>query len=345
MKNPLYEPVDKIYQQFRKFYEKSQIKNDIENEQFPEGEPVHPTKKIAQFEEIKVESKLTKPKSWYWEPARNFMIAYLALTIVTGIMNFIMFAIWLFLLPGAAVVAIILRVMRDSQFAKLKQKDIERIKASKEYRDEYQRRLDDQKRRQDEFDKQYETELTQFKSDWNTWKQNKKIWEADRQKRYEAAKAERLHEGDILDQMFDEFGKFPKQYQFDKCVTYVREVLSTSDVDIKTAIEMYDRERQRQLEYERIDALNRQADLQAQRNRELEYQSELQERANDIAERHRREAAALGAYNAYQNTKQTKMMKDAQKQQERDRRRYEKEHRNDKINRAVADFNRQSRYH
>ena len=201
------------------------------------------------------------------------------------------------------------------------------------------------KRRQDEFDKQYETELKEYKSSWNIWKENKKLWEADRQKRYEVAKSDRIYERDIIRQMFAEFGKFPKQYQFEGCVSYVRDVLATSDVDIPTAIEMYDRERQRRLESERIDALNRQADMQEQRNRELAYQSELQERANDIAERHRREAVALGAYNAYQNTKQTKMMKDAQKQQERDRRRYEKEHANDKINRAVAEFNRNSRYH
>lgn len=343
--NPLYEPVDRIYQQFRKFYQKSQIENDIENEKFPENEPVLPTHKVAQFEELTVDSQLTKPKSWYWELARNFMIAYAALTIVTGVMDAIMLAIWIFLLPGAAIIAVILRGVRTKQFYDLKRQDVERIKASKEYKDEYQRRLDDMKRRQDEFDKQYETELKEYKSSWNIWKENKKLWEADLQKRYEAAKSDRLYERDILRQMFAEFGKFPKQYQFEECVSYVRDVLATSDVGIQTAIEMYDRERQRRLESERIDALNRQADIQEQRNRELAYQSELQERANDIAERHRKEAAALGAYNAYQNTKQTKMMKDAQKQQQRDRRRYEKEHANDKINRAVAEFNRNSRYH
>lgn len=145
--------------------------------------------------------------------------------------------------------------------------------------------------------------------------------------------------------MFDDFGKFPKQYRFESCVAYVHEVLSSSDVDISTAIEMYDRERQRQLEYERIDALNRQADLQAQRNKELEYQSELQERANNIAERHRREAAALGVYNAYQNSKQTRMMKDERRERERAEARNERDRRDAKIRRAVDEFNRNSRYH
>lgn len=315
--NKYYESVDKIYQQFKRFNQKSQIENHIQNESFPEVEPRLPTHKVAEFEEIKVESQLTKPKSWYWELARNFMIAYAALTIVTGIMNVIMFAVWIFLLPGAAIVAAVLRGVRTKQFYTLKQQDVERIKASKEYKDEYQRRLDHQKNRQGEFDKEYENALSQFDIDWNTWKEHKKAWEADRQKRYETARAERIHERDVLRQMFDDFGKFPKQYRFESCVAYVHEVLSSSDVNISTAIEMYDRERQRQLESERIDALNSQADLQAQRNKELEYQSELQERANDIAERHRREAAALGAYNAYQNHKQTKILEKREKERQR----------------------------
>lgn len=315
--NKYYESVDKIYQQFKRFNQKSQIENGIQNESFPEVEPGLPTHKVAEFEEIKVESQLTKPKSWYWELARNFMIAYAVLTIVTGIMNVIMFAIWIFLLPGAAIVAAVLRGVRTKQFYTLKQQDVERIKASKEYKDEYRRRLDDQKNRQSEFDKEYENALAQFDIDWITWNEHKKEWEADRQKRYEAAKADRLHERDVLRQMFDDFGKFPKQYRFESCVAYVHEVLSSSDVDISTAIEMYDRERQRQLESERIDALNRHADLQAQRNKELEYQSELQERANDIAERHRREAASLGAYNAYQNYKQTKILEKRGKARQR----------------------------
>lgn len=345
MNNPLYESVDRIYQQFRKFYQRSQIENDIENEHFPEKEPVIPTHKVAQFEELTVESQLTKPKSWYWELARNFMIAYAALTIVTGIMNSIMFAIWIFLLPGAAIIAVILRGVRTKQFYELKRQDVERIKSSKEYKHEYQRRLNDMKTRQYEFDKQYETELKEYNSNWNIWKENKKVWEADRQRRYEAAKSDRLYERDIIRQMFTEFGKFPKQYQFEECVSYVREVLATSDVDIQTAIEMYDRERQRRLESERIDALNRQAEIQEQRNRELAYQSELQERANDIAQKHRRESAAFGAYNAYQNSKQTRMMKDEQRQRERAKQQHERHARDAKIKRAVCDFNRNSRYH
>ena len=343
--NKYYEPVDKIYQQFKKFQQKSQIENNIENESFPEVEPVLPTRKVAEFEGIKVESQLTKPKSWYWALARNFMIGYAILTVVTGIMNVIMFAIWLFLLPGAAIIAAILRGVRTKQFYELKRQDVQRIKASKAYKDEYQRRLDDQKKRQDAYDKEYESALAQFDIDWNNWKNSKKAWESNRQKRYDAAKAERLHERDVLRQMFDDFGKFPKQYRFEACVAYVHEVLASSDVDISTAIEMYDRERQRQLESERIDALNRQADLQRQHNEELAYQSELQERSNDIAERHRRESIAFGAYNAYQNTKQTKMMKDAEKERRREEDQYRREHRNDHINEVVKDFNRHGRYH
>ena len=117
--------------------------------------------------------------------------------------------------------------------------------------------------------------------------------------------------------MLNEFGKIPKQYRFMECIEHIRDVLATSDVDIKTALEMYDRDRQRKLENERIAAMNRHNDLQEQYNAEMEYQSELQEHANDIAQKHRREAAALGAYNAYQNHKQTKILEKRENDRQR----------------------------
>lgn len=315
--NPLYEPVNKIYQQFKLVYDKSLRENQIENEVFPEAEPKHPVRNTAAFEDIKVESKITKPKSWYWEYAKYFLIAYAALAVITGIWNVIMFAIFIFLLPGAAIVALALRMYRGHQFDRLVKEDIQRIKSSKAYKDEYQRRLDEQKNQQKKFDAEYELAVVEYKSAWNTWKEHKKLWEADRDNRYQSARSERLHERDVLDRMFDEFAKFPKQYRFIECVKYVRDALASSDVDVHTAIEMYDRERQRRLENERIAAVNRQNRLQEQYNAEMEYQSELQERANDIAEKHRREAAALGAYNAYQNHKQTKILEKREKDRQR----------------------------
>lgn len=314
--NPLYDPVDRIYNQFKVVYEKSNAENKIENEKFPEPVPEKPVRKLAQFEEIKVSSNITKPKSWYWEYTKYFFIAYAALTIITGIWNVIMFAIFIFLLPVAAVVAIGLRIYRGHQFDQLIKEDLTRIKASKAYKDEYQRRLDTQKHQQKKFDSEYESENSQYEKSYDLWKEHKKSWESDRDKRYEEAVAEHLYEKYVLYKMFNEFGKIPKQYRFMECIEYIRDVLATSDVDIKTALEMYDRDRQRKLENERIAAMNHHNDLQEQYNAEMEYQSELQERANDIAQKHRREAAALGAYNAYQNHKQTKILEKREKERQ-----------------------------
>ena len=315
--NPLYDPVNRIYNQFKVVYEKSNAENKIENEKFPEPVPKKPVRKLAQFEEIKVSSNITKPKSWYWEYTKYFFIAYAALTIITGICNVIMFAIFIFLLPVAAVVAIGLRIYRGHEFDQLIKEDVIRIKASKAYKDEYQRRLDAQKHKQKKFDSEYESENAQYEKSYDLWKEHKKSWESDRDRRYEEAVAEYLSEKYILYKMFNEFGKIPKQYRFMECIEYIRDVLATSDVDIKTALEMYDRERQRKLENERIVAMNRHNDLQEQYNAEMEYQSELHERANDIAQKHRREAAALGAYNAYQNHKQTKILEKREKERQR----------------------------
>lgn len=311
--NPLYDPVNGIYNQFKVVYEKINAENKIENEKFPEPVLEKPVRKVAQFEEIKVSSNITKPKSWYWEYTKYFFIAYAALTIITGIWNVIMFAIFIFLLPAAAVVAIGLRIYRGHQFDQLIKEDVTRIKASKAYKAEYQRRLDAQKHLQKKFDSEYESKNAHYEKSYDLWKEHKKSWESDRNERYEEAVAEYVSEKGVLDKMFNEFGKIPKQYRFMKCIEYIRDVLATSDVDIKTALEMYDRDRQRKLENERIAAMNRHNDLQEQYNAEMEYQSELQERANDIAQKHRRETAAFGAYNAYQNHKQTKILEKREK--------------------------------
>lgn len=345
MNNVMYEPVDEICMQFVKLHEKAVLRDKIRRESFPEPEPCKPVRQIAKFEELKVESRITKPKKWYWEFSIYFMIAYGVITLVSAIINYILFAMFLFLSPGAVVAALLLRALRTIQINRMRKDDVARIKSSKEYLAEYQRRVEAQKNLQYTYDSNYESELLKYRSDWNHWKNRKQAWEDDKQKRYNHANVEYQNERSILDEMFNAFGKFPKQYQFEECVSYVRDILASSDADFNTALEMYDRERQRQLEAERIDALNRQADLQAQRNRELAYQSELQERANDIAEKHRREAAALGAYNAYQNTKQTKMMKEEQRRQKRERERYKQEHANDHIKDVVKDFNRRGRYH
>lgn len=331
--NPLYEDIDRIYHQSKVYEEAIEKVDRISAERFGDCPPDKPVKRVAQFEEIEVESKITKPKSWYWQYARNFMIGYAVLTVVSGIANYIMFAIWLFLLPVAGVIAFVLRAYRTKQYYKLKDDDVKRIKESKEYRDEYQRRLNIQKSQQQLYDQEYAEALKIYDKDYADWENAKHAFEADQKLRCDAAIEYKKEQRKILNQMFDDFGKIPNGYRTYECIKYVRNILGSSDLDIKTALEMYDREQQRILEYERIEALNEQNKLQKQRNAELEYQSELQERANDIAEKHRRESAAFGVYNAYQNSKQTRMMKDEQRQRERAKAQHERDARDAKIKR------------
>lgn len=343
--NSLYEDIDRIYQQSKVYEEAIEKVDRISAERFEDCPPDKPVKRVAQFDEIKVESKITKPKSWYWHYAKIFMIGYAALTVLSGIANYIMFAIWLFLLPIAGVIALALRAYRTKQYYKLKDDDVKRIKSSEEYRDEYQRRLNIQKSQQQIYDQEYREALEVYDKDYADWENAKHAFEADQKLQCNAAIEYKKEQRKILNKMFDDFGKIPNGYRTYECIKYVRNILGSSDLDIKTALEMYDREQQRILEHERIEALNEQNRLQSQRNAELEYQSQLQEQANDIAQKHRRESAAFGAYNAYQNSKQTKMMKDEQRQRERAKAKYEKDHRNDRIKRAVDEFNRNSRYH
>lgn len=331
--NPLYEAVDRIYYQSKLYEEAIERVDRISAERFEDCPPDRPVKKIAQFEEIKVESKIAKPKNWYWQYAKNFMIGYAVLAIVSSIANYIIFAIWLFLLPVAGIIALALRAYRTKQYYKLKDDDVKRIKASKEYKDEYQRRLNIQQYQQHLYNQEYVKALKVYNKDYADWESAKRSFEADRKLRCNAAIEYKKEQRKLLNQIFDDFGKIPNGYRTYECIKYVRNILGSSDLDIKTALEMYDREQQRILEYERIEALNKQNRLQSQRNAELEYQSQLQEQANDIAQKHRRESVAFGAYNAYQNSKQTRMMKDEQRQRERAKAQHERDARDAKIKR------------
>lgn len=88
----------------------------------------------------------------------------------------------------------------------------------------------------------------------------------------------------------------PVQYRSIDALDYIYQLMSTSGYEIKEAIDLYDREIQRQLEMARIREMQIQNELADQKNQslmeqnELLYQqNELQYRYNEIAERHRKD--------------------------------------------------------
>ena len=79
----------------------------------------------------------------------------------------------------------------------------------------------------------------------------------------------------------------PSQYRTIEALNYIYEMISTSDYDIKEAVDMYDKAIQRQQEAARIEELQRANDLADQQNYHLAQQNALIDEQNAISERQR----------------------------------------------------------
>lgn len=81
---------------------------------------------------------------------------------------------------------------------------------------------------------------------------------------------------DSLTEIYDTSKLVPAQYRTIEALEYIYDIVSTSDYDVKYAIESYDRDRQRKIEQERIREQQKANDIAA-----AQYQAQLD--ANDLA--------------------------------------------------------------
>ena len=147
-----------------------------------------------------------------------------------------------------------------------------------------------------------------YQASYEEWNSEKASFEKRRDEEYTRLYQERATVIDSINSVCSCAG-IPTAYRNIDAVRHIYNTIASSNFTVVQAIEAYDRDRQLALDAKRVSELQRHNDLQEEYNSEMRYQSDLQEEANDIAEKHRREAAVLGAYNAYHNHKQTKMMK------------------------------------
>lgn len=102
----------------------------------------------------------------------------------------------------------------------------------------------------------------------------------------------------------------PMQYRDIDALTYIYELMSTSEYTVKEAVDMYDKAIQRAQEYARTQELGRQNALLEEQNMLAEEQNELLGEQNQIAQKARREAALRGAVGMVQQRNTNKYLKD-----------------------------------
>lgn len=325
--------------------EKSEHDNkiyDVTSKEFKDP-PVRPSKEIAKVKKVEIISNLRPDYKKYTKPLKIFSLLFL-LALILSIMNPIFTAVLIFFsLFMFAPFVIYIFYQRYFVYPKEVQKDIERIKMSLWYLNQVKTEENAAKEKQKEFDRVYADKMKIYKESYAQWESEKEVFERNQDQEYQILYSERAVIIDSINSVCDTVG-IPSPYRNADALSYIYNILVSSNFTVIQAIEAYDRERQRLLDERRISEMRRQNNLQEEYNSEMRYQSDLQERANNIAQKHRRESAAFGVYNAYHNHKQTKMMKEnlSHKSMKRDEHEDIIDYR---VRKVVNDFNKNSNYH
>lgn len=148
-----------------------------------------------------------------------------------------------------------------------------------------------------------EVVVPQYQSDFSRWKatQNNRIAEIEAELKPLKAELQNLYESSKI---------VPRQYRNRKALRYLYDIMSTSDYDIKEAIELYDRKRQREVEEERLRAQQRANALADEQSALLDEQNALLDQQNAIANRARHEARQAAIVAAVQRHNTNKLLKE-----------------------------------
>lgn len=114
-------------------------------------------------------------------------------------------------------------------------------------------------------------------------------WTANHEKKIEQVQQDLRNARQNLSLIYQETKIVPSQYRTIEALSYIYEMISTSDYDIKEAVDMYNKEIQRQQEATRIEELQRANALADEQNYHLAQQNALIDEQNAISERQRKD--------------------------------------------------------
>ena len=182
-----------------------------------------------------------------------------------------------------------------------KKKAVERIRNSEWYRQQCALAKSEADRQQQAYNAEYSvaknyydtTVLPQFKAELKQWQ--------DRHEKVIAAAEQELAQCENeLTEIYQNSRMIPMQYQNSYALQHIYDTVSSSDYDIKQAIESFEKYEQRRLNEELIKQQRAANDLAAEQLYQQQEANDLRAEANDIADRARREANRAAFVNAVQ---------------------------------------------
>lgn len=190
-------------------------------------------------------------------------------------------------------------------------RDIERIRNSAEYKGQCARLDAAYDRQQAAANQKYQAEkmaydtqvMPAYRSSLNEWtiRQKQKILQTER----DLADAQNR-----LKMIYQTTKVIPVQYRTIDAISYIYDMISTSDYDIKQAIENYDRKSQRELDKARLRAQQRANRIADEQSALLDEQNALLDQQNMIADQARHEARQAAIVAAVQRHNTNKLLKE-----------------------------------
>lgn len=189
---------------------------------------------------------------------------------------------------------------------KKKKEDIERIQNSDEYKAKCKKLDEKFDRQQEAADKKYEDEKKIYETETlPAYQKAFETWSVQQNEKISQVKSDLKNAQNQLNYIYETTKIVPIQYRKIEILQYIYDLISTSDYDVKQAIEVYDRNEQRKLDAARLYE-QQQANQLANEQNDLLYE---QNKIVDKARRDANKAAVVGAIQRHNTNKTLKSFK------------------------------------
>ena len=291
--------------------DKLREKEDYEKKQrFPKEKPLKPEREQVTRRYTPVFSQL-KPDYIKWcRPLIVTGLMFIVAMILSAIPPLAIFMALLifadiFLIGGSVIYIIYCRVVT---FPKEKKADEERIRNSREYKEECSKLNLEYDKKQEELDKKFKNRMDAFQKESDAWDKDYHKWQKEKEKSISKIKEEISILESKRNRLYNDLNAIPVHYRKTEIIRYIYHAVSTSDYTIKEAIGLYDRNEQRKIDEARLREQQIYNQLQEEANAYADEMNELQHQANETAAKARRDMNIANAANIYQNHKRNKML-------------------------------------
>lgn len=291
--------------------DKLREKEDYEKKQrFPKEKPLKPEREQVTRRYTPVFSQL-KPDYIKWcRPLIVTGLMFIVAMILSAIPPLAIFMALLifadiFLIGGSVIYIIYCRVVT---FPKEKKADEERIRNSREYKEECSKLNLEYDKKQEELDKKFKNRMDAFQKESDAWDKDYHKWQKEKEKSISKIKEEISILESKRNRLYDDLNAIPVHYRKTEIIRYIYHAVSTSDYTIKEAIGLYDRNEQRKIDEARLREQQIYNQLQEEANAYADEMNDLQREANETAAKARRDMNIANAANIYQNHKRNKML-------------------------------------